>query len=169
MTKIVKSVKKKYMTQQIKEYVLGFVYWRDNIALIYKTKGPEYVIGTWNAIGGKVEDRDCVVEEAMSREFLEETGIYIPQDDWLFFATQEGTVGFSEDKYILHCLTATLDSSKDYTNIENTEGQGEIVKWFKFDNFESKTDFYNLITPNLKWLIPLSRDKTTHFLDIREY
>src|SRR4051812_25828831 len=95
------------MSLQIKKYVLGFAFWRNQVALIYKTKGPDYVIDTWNGIGGKIEEDDLFPEAAMCREFEEETGLYIHPEDWNLFATQTGKSWDGPD-YQLNCLVTHL-------------------------------------------------------------
>jgi len=145
------------MTLQTQKYVLGLVFWHDCVALIFKTGGPEYVRGTWNGIGGKIEEGETPVE-AMLREFAEEAGIVIGFDLWHEFAVMEG-VGFE-----INCFTATLPESDDFSDIQNYEDKGEIVEWV---NFEYAKKTYN-ITPNLSWLLPLSRDVTTNRLRIIE-
>lgn len=154
------------MTLQIKKYVLGLAFWRDQVALIYKTKGPEYVIGTWNGIGGKIEDGETV-EEAMEREFLEETGIDIPHMYWNWFATQTGNAQ-AGNSYELNCLMVKLSDAQEFDYIINKEGDGEIVKWIPYNDYEPRGLVEEMMTPNLKWLIPLALDHTTGFLNIQE-
>lgn len=151
------------MSLQIKKYVLGFAFHRDCVALIFKTKGPPYVIGTWNGIGGKIEAQDDSVVEAMAREFCEETGLFIGYDMWHHFATQRG-ISDDGNSYELHSFVAHLPNDQDFSAIHNTEGDGETVAWMDY----SDDGFDALITPNLKWLIPLALDNTTSFLDIVE-
>jgi 8-oxo-dGTP pyrophosphatase MutT (NUDIX family) len=56
-------------------YVIGFVMGEDpdDIIMIKKLRGPDWLIGKWNAIGGKIEPGEKP-EEAMAREFREESG-----------------------------------------------------------------------------------------------
>jgi 8-oxo-dGTP pyrophosphatase MutT (NUDIX family) len=152
------------MTLQIKKYVLGFAFWRDQVALIYKTKGPEYVIGTWNGIGGKIEDTDLSIYHAMSREFLEETGVPIIPGLWQHFATQSG-LSWDAVGYELNCFRIFLNPDQEFFyHIVNTEGDGEEVAWWDYRD----VNFDKFCTPNLQWIIPLALDKTTGFLEINE-
>jgi 8-oxo-dGTP pyrophosphatase MutT (NUDIX family) len=155
------------MTLQTKRYVLGFAFHRGNVALIFKTKGPSYVIGTWNGIGGKVEFTDLSIEDAMSREFFEETGMIVPSSHWHHFSTQRG-VSDDVTNYYLHSLVTHLPDDQDFSEIKNTEGDGEIVRWMSYDDPETIDVFNSVITPNLKWMIPLALDHTTGFLNIEE-
>jgi 8-oxo-dGTP diphosphatase len=155
------------MTLQTKRYVLGFAFWREQVALIFKTKGPEYVIGTWNGIGGKIE-ADETGPDAMAREFFEETGVRIDSGFWYLFAAQRGK-SWDGPEYELNCFVAHLPNDQDFTKIKNTEGAGEVVQWFIYDDYEARDSFEDIITPNLKWLLPLALDHTTGFLEIREH
>ena len=67
----------------MKEYVVGFAFdGEGNVALIEKTK-PAWQRGRFNGIGGKIEvDQREKPVDAMSREFFEETGVYIHPDQW---------------------------------------------------------------------------------------
>lgn len=76
-------------------YVLGFAFTEnDDVALIEKQK-PEWQKGLWNGIGGKREyDADTGWLEdsiyAVSREFKEETGVYIPESEWDYVGYIDG-------------------------------------------------------------------------------
>lgn len=145
------------MTLQTQHYVLGFAFWQNQVALIWKTKGPHYVIHTWNGIGGKIEAQDESVELAMMREFAEETHLVLGPDMWKHFATQSGP------GYILHCLMVDIPDDFDASHIVNTEDGDEDVMWAHLSDIADMT-----LTPNLAWLIPLALDQTTGFLEITE-
>lgn len=72
-------------------YVLGFAVSEDGtlVALIKKNRGPAENIGKWNGLGGKLEVGETP-EDAMSREFKEESGVEIPAADWEQIAIMEG-------------------------------------------------------------------------------
>lgn len=95
------------MTQKIdKFYVCGFLFSTDmnNFVLIKKNKEPvgTKMIGHWNGVGGKIREirnehplaergsRICIEtpHAAMSREFNEETGVFIPDQSWHCFHIQ---------------------------------------------------------------------------------
>ncbi len=145
----------------MRKYVVGFAYWNDCVLLIHKQKGPPYVVGTWNGIGGKIEGRENA-QEAMSREFREETGVETYEDDWEHFATMIGP------DYELECLSYYLDDETDYSDVINPEDSGEEIGWFHLDYLYFDMKDHNRLTPNLSWLIPLSLDETTPYLRIEE-
>ena len=149
----------------MKKYVLGLAFWNDEVALIYKTKGPAYVIGTWNGIGGKIESYETYPEHAMVREFKEETGLQTAAHLWLPFAKQTGISEEPESSYELNCLMYDFSDLLSRPEIKNDEGDGEVVEWF---NYKDAT-FYEKVTPNLQWIIPLALYRTTGFLEITEH
>lgn len=63
-------------------YVLGFLFDESTVSLIKKNK-PERQKNLLNGIGGKCKEEE-LPEDAIVREFQEETGIYI--NDWTYFA-----------------------------------------------------------------------------------
>lgn len=63
--------------------VSGFLVSPDynKIVLIAKMR-PAWQIGMFNGVGGKMDKGNETPTQAMSREFLEETGLLIPEDQW---------------------------------------------------------------------------------------
>ena len=68
----------------MQEYVLGFVQDLDGhrVLLILKNR-PEALAGLLNGIGGSIESGETPTF-AMSRELTEETGLVIPEEEWVF-------------------------------------------------------------------------------------
>lgn len=65
----------------MKNYVLGFAFdKRDAVALVCKQR-PDWQQGKWNGVGGHIEKGEDS-RSAMSREFTEETTMYIPPIRW---------------------------------------------------------------------------------------
>lgn len=97
-------------------YVLGFAFTqnRDRVALIWKMKGPPSVVGKLNGIGGKVEP-DEIPRQAMVREFREETGVEIAEEEWKQFAVLKGQT------WKVHCFCAFTDRAKDVRTVETEE------------------------------------------------
>lgn len=63
-------------------YVLGFAFSEDDrsVLLILKNR-PAFQAGKWNGVGGKIEPSETA-QQAMVREFREETGLDWPQEVW---------------------------------------------------------------------------------------
>jgi 8-oxo-dGTP diphosphatase len=123
------------------EYVCGFMFnqYLDQVSLIVKNK-PEWQKGLLNGIGGKIE-RGESAEQAMIREFKEETGVLIEQ--WrplLILQNDEWRVFFLFGK----C------SQSQFNEIETTEDE-EIVK-VSVDYLSSMAT-----VDNLQWLIPMAQ------------
>lgn len=144
-----------------RRYVVGFAFWRDKVLLIHKTKGPDYVIGKKNGVGGKIEEGENI-EEAMVREFLEETEIDTWPSFWSHVATMRGNADEGND-YELNILYNFLPDITDFSEVKNPEKAGEILHWIPLDELEKSG-----IVENIKWLIPLCLDSTTPFLNIQE-
>jgi len=71
-------------------YVVGFLFSNDHrwVTLIRKNR-PEWQAGKFNGVGGKVEKGEAV-NDAMVREFYEETGVKTKWTDWTEFALLTG-------------------------------------------------------------------------------
>ena len=71
-------------------YVVGFLFSDDRrwVTLIRKNR-PDWQAGKYNGVGGKVE-RGEAVQDAMVREFFEETGVKTKWDEWTEFALLHG-------------------------------------------------------------------------------
>lgn len=85
-------------------YVCGFMMsWDMQEFLLIRKTHPEWMIGKWNGIGGKIEPKHQVTsgaeggdywlmetpQEAMIREFYEETGIQTTRKRWHCFHIEE--------------------------------------------------------------------------------
>lgn len=124
------------------EYVAGLLYNEagDYVALIEKQK-PEWQKGKLNAIGGKVEPGENP-QDAMQREFLEETGVDIAAWQYRFTLEREGV-------YAVHFFSHYSSLIHDVKTIE--EEKVGVYATFLLP--------INLI-PNLKWIIPILNDHT---------
>lgn len=143
------------------KYVVGFAIWRNNVLLLHKKKGPSYVVGKLNGIGGKIEENEGVIS-AMAREFEEETGVETWPTLWNYRGVMYGNANEGND-YELHLLYTFLPDTSEFENIKNPEPTGEDLKWIPLDTFQEQD-----IVENLSWLIPLCLDRTTPFLKIYE-
>ena len=71
------SIDKKFGTN--KKAAALLVWWDGKVMLTQRRKTP-YFSGYWAAVGGSVEPNEFV-EEAIRREMMEETGVFIPNYD----------------------------------------------------------------------------------------
>lgn len=70
----------------MKNYVLGFAFSADKQRVVLIRKNGASVsehTGKLNGVGGKIEPHETTYD-AMSREFLEETGVDIPAEHWTY-------------------------------------------------------------------------------------
>lgn len=127
------------------QYVLGFMFYQDDVVLILKTKGPDVVVGKWNGVGGKIEV-DENPYDAMAREFKEETG-YL-NTDW------NGYCEYHMARYdaAIYCFWNRIAPGKARPILlQMTE---ERVMWYGYKRL------YQLkIVANLHWLIGLALDQ----------
>lgn len=95
------------------DYTAGFLVndAKTHIVLVHKNRGPKSIIGKWTGVGGKIEISETAVE-AQEREFVEETGVIIPQSDWTHFASFYHSVydlnfflAFEPMAYLSRCTT----------------------------------------------------------------
>jgi len=121
------------------EYVAGFLFSPDEkqVLLIRKNR-PEWQKGMINGIGGHIEPEETS-EEAMSREFLEETGLNILS--WYKGAQLYG------NGWIVHFFYTCgfLGDAKSMTD--------EEVRIYEINQLPDS------IIPNLRYLIPICLDK----------
>jgi 8-oxo-dGTP diphosphatase len=125
------------------KYVVGLVFDREekNVVLLEKQK-PEWQKGRLNGPGGKIEENEEPIE-AMTREFLEETGLLIPQAQWELVVLLQGE-GFEA-----HFFTARSGLANGVQTMEK-----ETVYFASVENVLVSP----LLMPNLKWIIPLAID-----------
>lgn len=132
-----------------KRYVVGYLFWRDNVLLVRKIK-PEWQRGLLNGIGGHVE-RDEEPFDAILREFEEEVGRPSPAD-WVHFATIAGEEpahrkGAPAGPFEVWIFKATIEG---YFPPPQKNDIGEPVAWFPIHALVETI-------PNVRWLIPMAR------------
>jgi len=139
----------------MKEYVAGFLFSDTGyqVALILKNR-PDWQAGKFNAIGGRVEiENEETPDEAMRREFKEETGIDVT--DWHEFASLQDERG-----WLVRFYWAT---GKPWECKRTTDEQPHVC-------FVSSLP--ENIIPNLRWLIPMAlsmKDERCDSFVIREF
>lgn len=124
------------------DYVTGFMYSPDGerVVLINKNQ-PDWQKGKFNGVGGKIEE-DETPEQAMSREFKEETGVITSSSDWQSFL-----ILINPNKYRVYML---FTFSEKFDSVKTVEQ--EVVSVHDVNSLPEN------IIPNLAWLIPLSKD-----------
>ncbi len=137
-------------------FVVGFKFSANAsmVALIKKIK-PKWQKNRYNGIGGKIEEGETPVM-AMRREFKEEAGLDIPEDDWrLFFTLQsgktaeDGLIYFFETRNGKTPYTCTAEQVESFA-VENILGLPQC--------FDPTLGGLQMI-PNLRWLLPMALDK----------
>ncbi len=123
-----------------KHYVLGLIFNSDKsqILLINK-KRPDWQLGMWNCIGGKIDETDDTPLAAMDRECLEETGIKLVRVE-----------NFN------HCITLVCPGGTLYVyastiilnHIPFKQIEDEELRIFPVDCLPKK------LMHNLRWIIP---------------
>lgn len=135
------------------EYVCGFMFdlTMKKVILIQKNK-PEWQKGLLNGVGGKIEIIDDSINHAMSREFLEETGLKTNAKDWNHFCN----ITDNENTYRVHFFHTTNENYNDYATMEE-----ELVICINVDELHRHKTI-----PNLQWLIPMCLDNYNLFSNI---
>ena len=136
------------MKDNKKQYVLGFMFNKDKskVALIKKNR-PDWQYGLYNGIGGKIFNGESdgyeTAEQAMYREFKEETGFTSSEPIWKFYAKM-----FNDD-FQVDVFTSIGNLSKLKTMTD------EKVVIFKVkDISKNRKKFIS----NLSWLIEMAID-----------
>jgi 8-oxo-dGTP diphosphatase len=124
------------------KYVLGFLFdpRLEHVVLIEKRR-PGWQAGKHNGVGGKIEEGETP-DQAMVREFREETGVEITT--WRQYATLNSHAGDFQ-------LNVFFAISADYDKVVSVTDE-EIVVWY-ISELELWKD--NII-PNVRWLIPMA-------------
>lgn len=132
------------------DYVAGFMFEKSLalVALVLKSK-PAWQAGKFNAIGGKVEEGETTME-AMSREFVEETGLW--HRDWNLFAELSGAArggqpGDTFTCYFYRAFVPFMILKTVYTQEEEPIVVEAVL------NLNARNSI-----PNLPWLIRMALD-----------
>lgn len=124
--------------------VVGIAFDEDvSRVLLTQKERPRWQQGYFNGVGGKIEENE-VAADAMSREFLEETGVQVNADSWLFFLKYQGP-NFEIFFYRVFLPTDLFDSAQTKTD--------EIVVPTPLAQIPATRTIYNL-----QWIIPLMMD-----------
>jgi len=139
-------------------YVVGFCFNKnkDMVVLIEKLK-PTWQQGLLNGVGGKIEDNENA-QEAMAREFKEETGAYTFQYNWRLFATMVGK------DWEVDCFCMVDEDAF----IKAESKTAETVFKVKVSDIQKKSP---QMISNIPWLVAMALDENygTPFTDKVEY
>lgn len=147
------------------KYVVGFLFNSklDEVALILKKHGPEFMRGKLNGVGGKCEDGESY-GEAMLRELEEEFTLETSQS--VTTILHVGTYRHSwRDTQNCIGIFALRSSEENLLKVlPDINDVGELVVVIP----QSLRPHLKDIVPNVKWLVPLCRfvltqPKTTRF------
>ena len=140
-------------------YVAGFLFadLRTRVLLVRKAR-PNWQKGKLNGIGGHIEPGETP-EQAMSREFAEETGIRI--DYWRCFAT---LIGKTDDKpWEVFWYVSAVAQSADYKLISQPD---EPVGWYPLNTCRETMP---PVMPNLHWLIPMAKGRIEALENVKHF
>lgn len=123
----------------MKHYVMGLIFnaSRDKVLLVEK-KRPEWQVGLWNGMGGKIEPDDKSPLAAMHREASEELGRPYDWEHCITFVCPGGTV------FVYRII---LDRVQQEMTFEQKEDE-PLKVW-------SLNELPENIATDLKWIIPV--------------
>lgn len=121
------------------KYVVGFAFDGDQVLLIEKNRGPSFLIGKLNGVGGKVEEGESFIE-AVEREFIEETACPINLK-WTY------AIEIEYDNCIINFYYCDTTLYRDNVPLIPED---EELYWFDVNN----SDKSKLVT-NLNYILPL--------------
>ena len=121
------------------------------VTLILKLKGPEYVRGYWNGVGGKVEPGEAP-EWAMAREAVEEASMYpVGGTAWRQFHKE------CFNDHVLHFFVADICAP----DTQQMEQEPLAHFWLEYGT-GVMTPTVALADPNLAYLVPMAYHRLTH-------
>jgi 8-oxo-dGTP diphosphatase len=136
-------------------YVLGFLFDVQHpnlVMLIKKDKGPPWLIGRLNGIGGKMEPRETPLQ-AMEREAQEEVN---PDLNAMIGPWAQFAIILDGDGHTVYCFVAyalSLSSIEIRRDPKETEHVG-VYDWSHREAWLGPP-----LTPQLRWLIPMAQER----------
>lgn len=139
----------------MKQYVVGFSFdVTATLMVVILKKKPDWQKGKFNGIGGIMEETDKGPFEAMTREYEEETGVFISNEQWDLFARLKGQL--KGEPYELFCFRVWSDEILKAKTMES-----EQVFIIPVSAASSMTT-----TQSCRTLIPMALDKEFLFSTI---
>jgi len=106
-------------------YVLGFGFYDDHVVMIRKDH-PADQVGKLNGVGGKIGEGENAWQ-AMSREFLEETGVSLPPTAWTNVGRLIGVdgqgVGFHVEVFCVNDWLCEAAKTMESEQVEHRDWQ----------------------------------------------
>lgn len=143
------------------EYVCGFAFYKEpegNSVILIEKQRPDWQMGKHNGVGGKIEKEDNNEYYSMSREFQEETNIFVDPANWKKFALVEG----KDWKVYFFKTDLTFVQQKSLKKTTD-----EIPKWFLEEEIFDK-DNKNLFLRNVRWLVAMALSEETLFAHVMD-
>lgn len=96
-------------------HVLGFAFDESlQQVLLLRKNRPKWAAGKVNGLGGKLEPGE-LPEQAMSREFLEECGLRVPPEKWVYLGMLRGP------EWSVACFAAIVPALEGARTMEDEE------------------------------------------------
>jgi ADP-ribose pyrophosphatase YjhB (NUDIX family) len=129
-------------------YVLGFVFSKNEVLLIRKPKGTLHA-GKWNGPGGHIESTDSNPLEAMKREWDEETGLPQPRHWW-----PAARLDFAVTDAVVHLYAGETDSFVPVYGERPKDAYAEraLMTPIEMVNHEQA------LAPHVGWMIAMCRN-----------
>jgi len=138
-------------------YVLGFLFDEEDWAVVLIEKQrPDWAHGKLNGVGGLIEPHE-ERNEAMTREFEEETGVYVARPYWRGFGEMIG-VGWTVFLFEARAPMDTLRKTKTKTD--------EKVLIIPVD--EAMISRKEVLVPSVSWLLLLAQDRSKLWTTIQK-
>lgn len=136
-------------------YACSFVRWRDMVLLVRKNH-PTWQSGRWNGIGGR-QEQDEPIGQTAEREWLEETGLPVPElSEFLILEDRQVVVHFFRG-------TLSSDTFPHPDVVDWTNDRGESLVWHPLHvgTMPAWADPSRSID-NLCWLVPMAMSDLYH-------
>lgn len=138
-------------------YTCGFIFddKLERVLLLRKRRGPEFNVGKWNGIGGKIEQGEGI-RQCMVRECEEECGLQTCCSDWSTFHTEAHLAEQEQLNPRIYFMTARLLDDVFDTFSSKTD---ETVMAFRIYNelgYDRVTNLFYEGVYNLRYLVPMA-------------